>query len=81
MPHYLSVGDVPRKRHTRSGRFEELLGEEGFAGASTLAYHRRSPSALLGIEAVDDGRPRLVANHPLAPRHLRPGTSVPSGSC
>jgi homogentisate 1,2-dioxygenase len=72
MPRYLSVGEVPRKRHTRSPYAEELIGEEGFAGASTLAYHRRSPSALLAIEALDDGRPALVPNHPLAPRHLRP---------
>jgi homogentisate 1,2-dioxygenase len=72
VPRYLSVGDVPRKRHSRSPWHEELLGEEGFAGASTLAYHRRSPSALLAIDGVDDGRPALVSNHPLAPRHLRP---------
>jgi homogentisate 1,2-dioxygenase len=72
MPRYVSVGDVPRKRHTRTGSTEELLGEEGFAGASSLLYHRRSPSALLAIEAVDDGRPALVSNHPLSPRHLQP---------
>ena len=72
MSRYVRIGDVPRKRHIRSGHFEELLGEDGFAGASSLLYHRRSPSALLAIVAVDDGRPALVPNHPLAPRHLRP---------
>jgi homogentisate 1,2-dioxygenase len=48
------------------------MGEQGFSGPSALLYHRRSPSAVLSIEAVDDGRGALVPNHPLLPRHLRP---------
>jgi len=72
MPHYRSVGDIPRKRHTRSPWCEELMGEHGFSGPSSLLYHRRSPSALLSVEAVDDGRGPPVSNHPLLPRHLRP---------
>ena len=72
MPHYRAVGEVPRKSHTRSAFHEELVGETGFSGASSLLYHRHSPSALLAIEEVRDDRPALVANHPLAPRHLRP---------
>jgi homogentisate 1,2-dioxygenase len=72
MPHYRSVGEVPRKRHTRTPWFEELVGAEGFRGDSSLLYHRHSPSALLAIEPVQDARPHLVPNHPLSPRHLRP---------
>jgi len=71
MPHYRAVGEVPRKRHQRGGGYEELVGEEGFSGPSSLLYHRDSPSALVGIDAMVDTRPGLSANHPLAPRHLR----------
>ena len=71
MPYYRSVGEVPRKRHLRSGAYEELVGEAGFSGPSSLLYHRHSPSALVGIESVADPRPALAANHPLTPRHLR----------
>ena len=72
MPHYRAVGEVPRKRHTRSPWCEELMGEHGFSGASSLLYHRRSPSAVLEVEPVADGRAPLVPNHPLLARHLRP---------
>ena len=84
MPHYRSVGDVPRKRHLRTpgpeGRLlhEELMGEEGFAGESSLLYHLRSPSALVGAATVDHDPPDLVANDPLLPRHLRT-TLLPAG--
>jgi homogentisate 1,2-dioxygenase len=79
MPHYRAAGEIPRKRHTRSPWCEELMGEHGFSGPSSLLYHRRSPSAVLEVEAVDDGRGALAPNHPLLPRHLRPPQLV-SGS-
>ena len=74
---YVRVGDVPRKRHTwhrgsdGSRLHEELMGEEGFSGSSSLLYHLRSPSALTGIEGVDIEGPPLFPNHPLAPWHFR----------
>ena len=78
MPNYRSVGDVPRKRHLRvpdpggGGLLhEELVGEEGFAGESSLLYHLRSPSAIIDAKSIDDDRPALVPNHPLLPRHLQ----------
>ena len=76
---YVSVGEVPRKRHTVSygpggGRLaEELMGEQGFHGASSLLYHRHSPSALSSVEVVEDEQPPMHANHPLTPWHLRTG--------
>ena len=84
MPHYRSVGDVPRKRHLRSPApgggllHEELMGEEGFSGESSLLYHLRSPSALLDAASVDGAPPDLVANDPLLPRHLRT-SALPAG--
>lgn len=81
MPYYRSVGSVPRKRHTvhRIGAagtvaFEELIGIEGFSGASALLYHRHSPSAIVRIESVAGDAPVFVDNLPLRPHHLRTGT-------
>lgn len=85
MPYYRSAGDVPKKRHVRvpgpDGQllFEELMGEEGFAGESSILYHLRSPSALTGAEKMDDGRAALQANEPLLPRHLRTSKLPPGG--
>ena len=87
MTHYRQIGDVPRKRHVvhRDGAgarlLEELMGSEGFAGPSSLLYHRRSPSALLGVETVDDdaARTSLIPNHPVRPLHLRAAEVEPGG--
>ena len=85
MPYYRSVGDVPRKRHLRvpspDGEgllYEELMGEEGFSGDSSLLYHLRSPSALLSVEPAGDDRRELLGNQPLLPRHIRT-PKVPTG--
>jgi len=89
MPHYRRLGDVPPKRHTHhhdaSGRrfAEELMGQEGFSSSSSLLYHRNSPSALAGIESVDDLRATTPATPdiPLTPRHIRTGSlPVDTGS-
>ncbi|HEX2699924.1 MAG TPA: homogentisate 1,2-dioxygenase [Acidimicrobiales bacterium] len=96
--HYRSVGDVPAKRHLRTPApgggllFEELMGEEGFSGDSSLLYHLRSPSALVaageagggpdGAEVSDgtgDTRMALVPNEPLLPRHLHTSKLAPGG--
>ena len=84
MAHYRRVGDVPRKRHIlhplpEGPAYEELVGEEGFAAASSLLYHRRSPSALRAIESVDTTGPCFRPNLPVTPYHLRP-TSLEGGS-
>jgi homogentisate 1,2-dioxygenase len=77
MPFYRSVGDVPRKRHTQhrdpDGRLyhEELMGEEGFASASSLLYHREVPAALVDASTWEWPEQVLTSNSPLLPRHLR----------
>ncbi|MGH9107603.1 MAG: homogentisate 1,2-dioxygenase, partial [Acidimicrobiales bacterium] len=76
---YVSVGEVPRTRHTLhygpggARLAEELMGEEGFSGASSLLYHRHSPSALSAVGAVEMARPEMHPNDPLSPWHLRTG--------
>lgn len=78
MPYYRQAGDVPRKRHTYMSapgggyRFEELVGQHGFSGESSLLYHACSPSAIVGVEALDDPvAVPAVPDRPLAPRHIR----------
>ncbi|HLI53712.1 MAG TPA: homogentisate 1,2-dioxygenase [Acidimicrobiales bacterium] len=86
MSFYVKVGDVPRKRHTwhRSPQgdrlAEELMGEEGFRGASSLLYHLHSPSAITGVEAAEVCRSPLAPNQPLRPWHIRPPREAPSGA-
>lgn len=78
MPRYTTLGEIPPKRHVRfqaadgTQCCEELLGQDGFASASSLLYHRRSPSALTRVEPIGGDEPGTSADHPLRPRHLRP---------
>jgi homogentisate 1,2-dioxygenase len=87
MPYYRRVGEVPPTRHTQFRRpdgglyAEELMGSEGFSGASSLLYHRHAPTALTGAEPVagaDDPDTALHDNRPLLPRHLVTG-NLPAG--
>jgi homogentisate 1,2-dioxygenase len=55
------------------------MGEEGFRGASSLLYHRHSPSAITGVEAVNVARSPLSPNDPLLPWHLRALELEPGG--
>lgn len=77
MAYYRRVGDVPPKRHTQHRKpdggllREELVGEEGFTGDSSLLYHRGVPSALVAATPWDPPEARTEPNHPLKPRHFR----------
>ncbi|WP_052850261.1 homogentisate 1,2-dioxygenase [Streptomyces avicenniae] len=77
MPHYRSVGDVPRKRHTQHPRpggglhYEELMGEEGFSSDSSLLYHTGVPSAITAATTWQPGDLSTTPNAPLLPRHFR----------
>jgi len=76
VPHFTRVGDVPRKRHTifrqpdGSLYWEELVGEDGFVGDTSLLYHRNPPAALTAIEPVQGPDETLVPNNPMMPLHL-----------
>jgi len=57
MPIYHQLGRVPRKRHVAfrkddgSLHYEELVGNEGFAGPSSLLYHLRLPTAVKEVRS------------------------------
>ncbi len=79
MPQYRRIGDVPAKRHTLhrgpEGRLaEELMGQLGFSGPSSLLYHLHSPSALHAVDAVECVRAEPSPNQACAPFHLRLAT-------
>lgn len=77
MPMYHQLGEIPAKRHTvfKPGdhfHFEELIGNKGFVGPSSLLYHINRPTAVLRQrelcrlsweKAQNDGELRM--------RHLR----------
>jgi homogentisate 1,2-dioxygenase len=81
---YLSLGNVPHKRHTQhrapDGALyaEELFGVEGFTGRSSLLYHLVPPTQTHKVEAVrrvkldeaddDAHRHRLINTKALAPK-------------
>ncbi len=57
MPYYVARGLLPHKRHTQFRKadgslyHEELLGSEGFSGASTLVYRLHPPTAVRAMRA------------------------------
>ncbi|HEX4821491.1 MAG TPA: homogentisate 1,2-dioxygenase [Acidimicrobiales bacterium] len=76
MPYYRRVGEVPKKRHIwtevgGSRLHEELMGLEGFSHASSLLYHRHSPSAIVAAEPVHIEPAPMSYDTALEPRHLR----------
>jgi len=83
MPYYLRAGTVPPKRHTVHHlidgglAYEEVIGEEGFAGAASLLYHRGVPSAMIDARPWDLGDLKTQPNSPLRPLHLRLGDLFP----
>jgi homogentisate 1,2-dioxygenase len=88
VPHYIAVGEVPRKRHTQfrqpdgSLYCEELMGEEGFSSDSSLLYHRTVPSAITASRAWELPDLTTTPNHPLrpaAPEAARAGAGAVGG--
>jgi homogentisate 1,2-dioxygenase len=66
MPHYLSRGRIPKKRHTvfkkedGSLHFEELVSREGFSSVYSNMYHLRMPTQVKKVGAYTPA-PRVAA--------------------
>jgi homogentisate 1,2-dioxygenase len=77
LPFYHRLGRVPRKRHVAFRRddgtlhYEELIGNQGFTGPSSLLYHLRLPTAVAGVRPIRGlpwiAEPERVVRH----RHFR----------
>jgi len=84
MPFYHALGSLPRKRHiafrSPGGRLyaEELMGNHGFSGSSSLLYHVHPPTVVRATREVMRV-PRVAADsRELRHRHFRTG-QVPAG--
>ena len=77
MPFYHRLGRLPPKRHVAfrkedgSLHPEELIGNKGFSGLSSLLYHLRLPTAVKSLEHLRDNRWEAEPGRVLRHRHLR----------
>jgi len=88
MPFYQAVGSIPRKRHTvfrkpGGGLYaEELMGHEGFVGASSLLYHIHPPTTVKTARRVrevtweEDDKTSLRHRHFLTSRIRKHGSAT-----
>jgi homogentisate 1,2-dioxygenase len=76
MPHYLSLGTIPHKRHTQfrqkdgSLYSEQLFSTEGFSNDYTLMYHIHPPTEIIGTDEPYDAMPRIAEEKMLKHRSL-----------
>src|SRR5512139_711332 len=77
MPIYHRLGTIPRKRHIafrgEDGRLqpEELMGNEGFTGPSSLLYHLHLPTQVKGVRLLKDLEWKAEPEPLLRHRHFR----------
>lgn len=77
MTYYYKLGEIARKRHTQfrqadgSLYHEEVMGIHGFAGAQSILYHLRPPTAVRRVGLVATAPLVYEEAGPLRPRHLR----------
>jgi homogentisate 1,2-dioxygenase len=77
MPIYHQLGRLPRKRHLalRKGdgsiHYEELVGNQGFTGPSSLLYHLRLPTVVKQVRPLRELRWEAEPERLLHHRHFR----------
>lgn len=89
MPSYHRLGQIPPKRHTQFRKpdgslyTEELFGEEGFTGCSSLLYHAFPPTRVSGFRSLGTAQPTPWAQEVHRHHHLKtkpaPQTGDPIG--
>ena len=86
MPHYHTLGTIPRKRHIifrkpDGGLYaEELMGHEGFHGTSSLLYHIYPPTTVKSVRRVKEILYEADADQTLRHRHFLTSKVKPGGS-
>ena len=87
MPIYHTLGQLPRKRHIALRKpdghvyNEQLMGNKGFTGPSSLLYHIHAPTAVKSVRELKDVS--YIADtdeRALKHRHLRTSQLAPGGS-
>src|SRR4051794_23262204 len=89
MPRYLSLGDVPKKRHTahrtspgHKGEgifYEEVVSTHGFSRAYSIVYHRRPPTRVRKVEPAGTRPVERAEQTVLRHHHLKTGGIPRSG--
>jgi homogentisate 1,2-dioxygenase len=85
MPIYHRLGQIPRKRHTVFRRpdgglhSEELMGNKGFSGLSSLMYHLRPPTTVREVRALRPAALEPETEDALRHRHFRTHRLEPGG--
>jgi homogentisate 1,2-dioxygenase len=85
MPVYHRLGEIPTKRHKvfrkRSGELyaEELMGNMGFVGPSSLLYHTERPTAIRALRTLKEIHWDTAPCEPLRHRHFRTKQLTQSG--
>ncbi len=86
MPFYHTLGRIPRKRHTvfrsEAGALysEQLMGNEGFTGPSSLLYHVRPPTTIKSVTRKQDIVYQRDPDYALKHRHFRTARLPEGGS-
>ena len=82
MPHYISRGQFPHKRHTQFRRpdgelySEQLFSTEGFSNDYSLLYHVHPPTQIIHTEPQQDISPRIAEEKMLKHRSFE-GFKIP----
>ncbi len=85
MPIYHRLGEIPAKRHVahrkpEGGLYqEELMGNLGFTGPSSLLYHLRRPTSVVRVESLEGPTPEPDPDPRVRHRHLRTSRLPPAG--
>ncbi|MBA4197431.1 MAG: homogentisate 1,2-dioxygenase [Chitinophaga sp.] len=83
MPHYISVGSIPHKRHTQfrqpNGQLysEQLFSTEGFSNDYSLLYHIHPPTQIIQTDEPINAAPQIAEEKMLQHRsfegfHIQP---------
>jgi homogentisate 1,2-dioxygenase len=86
MPFYHTLGKIARKRHTifrnEQGALysEQLMGNEGFTGPSSLLYHIRPPTTIKSVTRKAEITYQRDPDHALKHRHFRTARLPEGGS-
>jgi homogentisate 1,2-dioxygenase len=86
MPIYHRLGDVPRKRHVvfknpEGGLYaEELIGNKGFVGPSSLLYHAHQPTHVKATRRLRDLNWEPESERQFRHRHFRTHQLASGGS-
>jgi homogentisate 1,2-dioxygenase len=89
MPRYLSLGSIPKKRHTAHHTspgykgegiyYEEVVSTHGFSRAYSIAYHLRPPTRVKKVEAAGKWSVDRAEQPALRHHHLKTGNITAKG--